>query len=78
MQPVEASIEAYGLGTMMARGMGKEGAQIPYDILEYLAERYHLKAEDLMKPFVKGLQTGLSEQNSKEGEKPDGAGKNTV
>ena len=40
--------------------------QIPYDILKYLAEKYHLKTEDLMKPFVKGLLTGLDEQDSKE------------
>ena len=44
----------------------KESIQIPYDILEYLAERYHLKTEDVMKPFVKGVMIGLDEMNSKE------------
>ncbi len=61
VQPVEASIEAYGLGTMMARGMGKEGAQIPYDILEELAKRYDVNLSDLLKSFVKGLEVGMEE-----------------
>ena len=63
LDPVEVRIEAYGLGRMISLHSEKESIQIPYDILEYLAERYHLKTEDLMKPFVKGLLIGLDELN---------------
>ena len=38
-------------------------SRYPFDILVYLAERYHLKTEDLMKPFVKGLLTELKDRD---------------
>lgn len=66
LDPVEVRIEAYGLGRTASRYSERESIQIPYDILKYLAERYHLKTEDLMKPFVKGVMIGLDEMNSKE------------
>ncbi len=64
LDPIEVRIEAYGLGRMMSQHGERDSIQIPYDILKYLAERYHLETEDLMKPFVKGLLMGLSEQDS--------------
>lgn len=65
LDPIEVRIEAYGLGRMISRHSDEQSIQIPYDILKFLAERYHLKTEDLMKPFVKGLLMGLDEKNSK-------------
>ena len=67
LDPIEIRIEAYGLGRMTSQHSDRENIQIPYDILQYLAERYHLKTEDLMKPFVKGLLIGLDEKDSKDG-----------
>ena len=72
LNPAEVRIEAYGLGTMAGQHGEKDSIEIPFDILTYLAERYHLKTEDLMKLFVKGLLMGLDEKNSREiGPEPD-------
>lgn len=65
LDPIEVRIEAYGLGRMISRHSDEQSIQIPYDILKFLAERYHLKIEDLMKPFVKGLLMGLDEKNNR-------------
>ena len=61
--PVEVRIEAYGFGRMAGLYGEENSIGIPYDILKELAERYHLKSEDLMKPFVKGLLIELDEKN---------------
>ncbi|MBR1913496.1 MAG: hypothetical protein IJ827_01565, partial [Lachnospiraceae bacterium] len=63
LDPIEVRIESYGLGRMAGQYSEKNNIEIPYDILVYLAERYHLKTEDLMKPFVKGLLTELKDRN---------------
>ncbi len=65
LDPVEVRIEAYGLGRMAGQYGEKDIVQIPYDILEYLSEKYHLETADLIKPFVKGYLVGFSEKNRK-------------
>lgn len=60
--PVEVRIEAYGLGVMIGLKGEKNNIQIPYDILEHLAEKYQLNADELTKPFMKGLLNGLKER----------------
>ena len=65
MDPVEVRIEAFGIGRMAAQSGEKNGFQIPYDILTYLAQRYGLETEDLFKPFVKGLMTELKYRDGK-------------
>lgn len=62
VDPVEVRIEAYGLGRMYAQKGEKHSVQIPLDLLEHLAKKYHLDTEDLMKPFVKGLLNGFKER----------------
>ena len=55
LDPIEVKIEAYGLGRAAAQhGEGTE-IQIPWDILNDLAERYQVDAEDLLRAFAKGL-----------------------
>ncbi len=58
VDPVEAVIEAYGLGTMAANNVDREIIEIPYDILDELAKRYGLERARLIKAFVKGLEAG--------------------
>ena len=65
LDPVEVRIEAYGFGEMAGQSGEMNRIEIPFDILKYLAEKYHLKTEDLTKPFVKGLLIGLGEKESK-------------
>lgn len=59
VEPIEASIEAYGLGVAMAQNTNRERIWIPYEILEELACRYDLEASDLVKAFVKGLEVNM-------------------
>lgn len=63
LDPIEARIEAYGLGRRVSQYGEKDNMEIPYDILTYLAERYHLETEDLIRAFNKGLLIGLEERN---------------
>ena len=61
--PIEVRIEAFGIGRMAAQSAEKNNVQIPYDILSYLAQTCDLTAEDLVKPFVKGLLTELEDRD---------------
>ena len=63
LDPIEVRFEAYGMGCMAGRYGEKNNLDIPYDILLFLADRYHLKTEDLLKPFVKGLLVGLKDRD---------------
>ena len=63
LEPIEVRIEAYGLGLMAGQRSDKNGIQIPYDILTFLAKKYGMDPEDLMKPFMKGLMTELKERD---------------
>ena len=65
LDPVEVRIEAYSFGESASQYGETSRLEIPFDILKYLAEKYHLKTEDLMKPFVKGLLIGLNEKDGK-------------
>ncbi len=64
LDPVEVRIEAFAIGRMAGQCSEANNVQIPYDILLYLAKRYGLSPEDLMKPFVKGLMTELKDRES--------------
>ena len=63
LEPIEVRIEAYGLGLMAGQRSDKNGIQIPYDILTFLAKKNGMDPEDLMKPFMKGLMTELKERD---------------
>lgn len=58
MDPVEVKIEAYGLGTMEGETGKDNSILIPLDILEYLAERYQMNTEELIRPYIKGVING--------------------
>ena len=58
-EPVDALVEAYGLGIMTARNMDKENIEVPYDILEELAKRYNIAPSKMIRSFVKGLESGM-------------------
>lgn len=66
LDPIEVRIEAYGLGRMESQ-YGETGSiQIPYDILSFLAQRYHLETEELMRVFIKGVMIGLKDRKNQE------------
>ena len=43
-----------------------DSIQIPYDILSFLAQRYHLETEELMRIFIKGVMIGLKDRKNQE------------
>lgn len=59
--PVEVNIEIYGLGRYYGLHGEKNNLTIPYDILENVAEHYHMNIEDLYKVYTKGLINGIKE-----------------
>ena len=65
LDPVEVRIEAFGIGRMAGSCSEKNSVQIPYDIISFLAERYGLQTEKLMKPFLKGLVTELNDRKDR-------------
>lgn len=60
--PVEVCIEAYGLGRMTGLTGETNSIQIPFDILELLAEKYRMKPDDLTRAFMVGVRNGLMER----------------
>ena len=62
MSSVEVRIEAYGLGRMAGLTGEKNSIQIPFDILELLAEKYRMNSDDLTRAFMVGLRNGLMER----------------
>ena len=60
---VEVFSEAYSIGVMIGLKGEKNNIRIPYDILEYFAEKYRLNVDDLTKSFADGIMNGLKERN---------------
>ena len=63
IDPIEAKIEAYGLGNMMSQINDKNSAIIPLDILDYIAQKANIDKNDLIMPYVKGLINKEQEKN---------------
>ena len=58
LEPVEAKIEAYGLGNMMSQIKDENSILIPLDILNYIAKKSQVNTEDLIKSYITGLING--------------------
>ena len=58
INPIEAKIEAYGLGNMMGQVNDENNVFIPLDILMYYKEKTNLNIEELIKAYVTGLING--------------------
>ena len=55
IDPVEAKIEAYGLGNMMSKIKDENSMEIPLNILNYLAKKSHINTDDLIKAYLTGV-----------------------
>ena len=55
IDPIEAKIEAYGLGNMMSNIKDENNIIIPIDILNYLAKKSNINSDDLIKSYITGL-----------------------
>ena len=55
IDPIEAKIEAYGLGNEMSKMEEGNNNMIPMDILNYLSEKSNIQIEELIKSYVTGV-----------------------
>ena len=58
IDPIEAKIEAYGLGNMMSSIKDENNIIIPMDILDYLSKKSKINTDELIKSYVTGLIHG--------------------
>lgn len=55
IDPIEAKIEAYGLGNAMSKVKDENNIMIPIDILDYLSKKSNINTDELIKSYVTGL-----------------------
>lgn len=55
IDPVEAKIEAYGLGNAMSKIKDENNIMIPIDILDYLSKKSNVNTDELIKSYVTGF-----------------------
>ena len=65
VNPVEINIEVFGLGRYMGKHADTEFVELPLMLIHRLAERYSLKTEDLIRPYIKGFLDSLKERERK-------------
>ena len=63
--PIEARIEAYGLGRMAGLKGEKGSLQVPLDLLGHLAEKCKLDMGTLIRPYITGYLNGLREKDDR-------------
>ncbi len=67
IDPVEVRIELFGLGRFAGENGEESNISIPLDIIHMLAERYRLKADDLIRCYTRGALDGLAERTERGG-----------
>ena len=55
IDPIEAKIEAYGLGNAMGNIKDENNIMIPIDILNYLSKKSNTNEEELIKSYITGF-----------------------
>ncbi len=65
VDPAEINVEMFGLGRYMGKHADRGFTELPLDLIETIAGRYHLSAEKLIKPYVRGVLDSLKERNGK-------------
>ena len=61
-EPVEVNIEVFGLGRYYGLRGTRAELDVPFDILEILAEKYSLPIEGLVKIYTVGLIEGMNDR----------------
>ena len=59
---VEIKIELFGLGRFMGKKENKSYATLPLDIIYIFADKYHIKHEELINVYTKGLIDGINKK----------------
>lgn len=56
---VEIKIELFGLGRYMGKKENKTYATLPLDIITIISDKYHIKKEELINAFLKGMMDSI-------------------
>lgn len=64
--PIEIKIELFGLGRFMGKKENKSYAIIPLDIILLISDKYHIKREELIRAFIKGMLDSLDDKIKEE------------
>ena len=64
LDPVAIKIEIYGLGRYAGRNDEVTGVHLPADLLLMLADRYGIKASELMRAYTQGVLDALGERGA--------------
>lgn len=56
---VEIKIELFGLGRYMGKKENKSYATLPLDIISIISDKYHIKKEELIQAFTKGMMDSI-------------------
>lgn len=62
IDPIEAKIEAFGLGNAMSMIKDENNIMIPIDILDYLSKKSNINKDELIKSYVTGFRYYLKEK----------------
>lgn len=61
VSPIEIKIEIFGLGRYMGMKENKSYATLPLDIISIISNKYHIKKEELIAVFIKGMLDTMSD-----------------
>lgn len=62
VDPLEINIEIFGLGRYMGKHADTRFIELPLELIQMIAERYHLQTEELTKPYIRGFLDSLKEK----------------
>ena len=60
--PVEINIEIFGLGRYMGAHADMKYIGLPLDLIKKIAERYDIKTESLLRPYIRGLLDSINDR----------------
>jgi len=60
--PVEINIEIFGLGRYMGAHADTKYIGLPLDLIKKIADRYDIKTETLLRPYIRGLLDSLNDR----------------
>ena len=63
IDPIEAKIEAYGLGNAMSKIKDDNNIMIPIDILDYISKKSNVSKEELINSYITGFISCQKEMN---------------
>ena len=63
IDPIEAKIEAYGLGSAVNKIKDENNIMIPIDILDYLSKKSNVNRDELIKSYITGFICSQKEIN---------------